>query len=164
MFNADLSGLNRLIAQLEQRSLDYQNAIDEAVKYAQQTIKARVKLGQLTDGSYRVSNNPFGGSRYSERQFRFRKSQSPSLPTGIHNLYVSGNLDRNFVIGSGTSPNKANKLYTRSLGFTNTMVSGKKITYAELAQIQEAKTGIGFQLSPSQLIRVMARFKQVARL
>ena len=162
MFTVDLSGLNRLIAQLEQRSVDYQNAIDEAVKYAQQTIKARVKLGQLVDGGYRTSNNPYGGSRYSERQYRFRKAKGK--PTGSHNLYVDGNLHNNFVITNGVSINKANKLYSRSLGFTNTLIKGKSITYADLANIQEAKTGIGFQLSPSQLVRVMARFKQVARL
>jgi len=76
MFTADLSGLNRLIAQLEQRSLDYQEAIDSAVKLAQQTILNRVKLGQLVDGGYRVSNNPYNGSRYSRRQFKARIGKS----------------------------------------------------------------------------------------
>ena len=160
MFTADLSGLNRLIAQLEQRSFDYQVAIDEAVKLAQQTILNRVKLGQLVDGSYRVSNNTYGGSRYSRRQFNARKGK----PTNTHNLYFSGNLHRNFVIDKGMPLNKGNRLFTRTLGFTNNLVKDRTITYSELAQIQEDKTGIGFQLSPSQLIRVMARFKQVARL
>lgn len=161
-FTVDLSGLNRLIAQLEQRSLDYQIAIDEATKYAQKTIRARVKLGQLVDGSYRVSNNPYGGSRYSERQFKFRNKRG--LTTNTHTLYVNGNLDRNFVINNGVPMSKGNKLFTRSLGFTNTLIKGKSITYADLANIQESKTGIGFQLSPAQLTRVMSRFKQVARL
>jgi hypothetical protein len=162
MFTADLSGLNRLIAQLEQRSLDYQVAIDEATKFAQQTILNRVKLGQLVDGGYRVSNNPYNGSRYSRRQFNARKGVP--LPTNSHNLYFSGTLHKNFVINNNMPLNKGNRLFTRTLGFTNNLVKDRTITYAELAQIQENKTGVGFQLSPSQLIRVMARFKQVARL
>lgn len=161
MFNADLSGLNRLISQLEQRSLDYQEAIDSAVKLAQTTILNRVKLGQLVDGGYRVSNNPYNGSRYSRRQFKARVGKAP---TNTHNLYFSGDLHRNFVIDNNMPLNKGNKLFTRSLGFTNSLVKDRTITYAELARIQENKTGIGFQLSPSQLIRVIARFKQVARL
>lgn len=158
MFNADLSGLNRLIAQLEQRSLDYQVALDSAVDLAKTTILNRVQLGQLVDGGYRTSSNPYGGSRYSERQFKARNKRG--LSTKQHNLNFSGNLHRNFVIDKRDSKT----LFVRNLGFTSRIVTGKTITYAELAQIQEAKTGIGFQLSPSQLVRVMARFKQVARL
>ena len=158
MFTADLSGLNRLIAQLEQRKLDYQVAMDDAVTLARTTILNRVQLGQLVDGGYRVSNNPYQGSRYSERQFKARNKRG--LSTKQHNLSFSGNLYRNFVIDRRGS----NNLFVRNLGFTSRVVTGKTITYAELAQIQEAKTGIGFQLSPSQLVRVMARFKQVARL
>lgn len=162
MFTADLSGLNRLISQLEQRKLDYQVALDDAVDLARTTILNRVKLGQLVDGGYRVSNNPYQGSRYSERQFRFRKKRS--LPTSAHTLYVTGDLFNNFVVDKRVPVASTSNLFVRTLGFTNRNVRGKQITYSDLAQIQEAKTGIGFQLSPSQLIRVMARFKQVARL
>lgn len=163
MFTADLSGLNRLIAQLEQRKLDYQVALDEAVSLARETILNRVKNGQLVDGTYRTSNSlfrriPFREGRYSERQFKARTKRGLSIKQ--HDLYFTGNLYRNFVIDKRSS----NTLFVRNLGFTSRVVVGKTITYAELAQIQENKTGIGFQLSPSQLIRVMARFKQVARL
>lgn len=162
MFTADLSGLNRLIEQLEQRKLDYQVALDDAVELARTTILNRVKLGQLVDGGYRVSNNPYGGSRYSERQFNHRKKRG--LPTSVHNLYATGELFNNFVIDKRQTASRNTTLFVRTLGFTNRIVRGKSITYSDLAQIQENKTGIGFQLSPSQLIRVMARFKQVARL
>ena len=162
MFTADLSGLSRLIAQLEQRSVDYQIALDSAVDLAQSTILNRVRLGQLVDGSYRVSNTAFNGSRYSERQYKYRSKAGK--PTGIHTLYVDGNLHKNFVVDKGQTIGKNNRLFVRKLGFTNNQVPNKDINYGELAAIQERKTGIGFQLSPSQLIRVMARFKQVARL
>jgi hypothetical protein len=131
--------------------------MDEAVYLARRTILNRVQLGQLVDGGYRVSNNPYQGSRYSRRQFNARNGKAP---TKIHTLNFSGNLHNNFVIDKRDSKT----LFVRNLGFTSRIVIGKTITYAELAQIQENKTGIGFQLSPSQLIRVMARFKQVARL
>jgi hypothetical protein len=122
-----------------------------------------VKLGQLVDGSFRTSNNPFRKvpfvqGRYSRRQFFARNARGLSVKQ--HNLYFSGNLHRNLIIDRRNS----NMLFVRTLVFTSRIVTGKTITYAELAQIQENKTGIGFQLSPSQLIRVMARFKQVARL
>jgi hypothetical protein len=73
-------------------------------------------------------------------------------------------LHKNFIIKKTKSINKKNLTFARTIEFTNYKVRGKDITYADLAKIQEAKTGIGFQLSPSQLVRVMARFKQVARL
>ena len=164
MFNVDLSGLNRLIAKLEQRSLNYQVALDEAVKFAQTTILNRVKLGQLVDGGYRVSNNPYQGSRYSRRQFNTRRNNSTPLTTNTHTLSFTGGLYRNFVIDNRLAPNKKNKLFVRSLGFTNNPVPNKNITYSQLAQIQEDKTGVGFQLSPSQLVRVVAKFKQSAGL
>lgn len=163
MFTADLSGLNRLIAQLEQRKLDYQVALDSAVDLAKSTILNRVNLGQLVDGSFRTSSNPFRKvpfvqGRYSRRQFFARNKAGLSVKQ--HNLNFTGKLHKNFVIDKRDSKT----LFVRNLGFTSRIVTGKTITYAELAQIQEDKTGIGFQLSPSQLIRVMARFKQVARL
>jgi len=158
MFTVDLSGLNRLIIQLEQRKLKYQVALDDAVELAKKTILNRVQLGQLVDGGYRVSKKPFGGSRYSERQFIARTKEG--LSTKQHNLNFSGNLHKNFVIDKRDSKT----LFVRNLGFTSRIVVRKRITYAELASIQEKNTGIGFQLSPSQMIRVMARFKQVAGL
>lgn len=165
MFTLDVSGIERLILQLEKRSEDYQAAVDSAVELAHETILNRVKLGQLSDGSYRVSNSiPLDG-RYSERQAKARRNyKGGARPTGIHNLYLSGGLFKNFVIKKEKSVSKNNLKYSRTIGFTNDKVQGKDITYAQLAKIQETKTGIGFQLSPSQLVRVMARFKQVARL
>lgn len=162
MFTVDLGGLQNLIAQLENRSLAYQLAIDNAVEFARTTILNRVKLGQTVDGAYRVSKRPYNGSRYSRRQFNFRKDKA--LPTSSHNLFVTGELHKNFVISNSQAINKGNKLFVRSIGFTSSPVQGKNITYAQLANIQEKNTGIGFQLSPSQMIRVMARFKQVAGL
>ena len=162
MFTVDLSGLNRLIAQLEQRKLDYQVALDDAVDLARTTILNRVKLGQLVDGGYRVSNNPYNGSRYGERQFNYRKKRG--LPTSSHNLFVTGELFNNFVMDRRQAIAKTNNLFVRTVGFTNRFVRGKAITYSDLAQIHENNTGVGFQLSPSQLTRVIARFKQVAKL
>jgi hypothetical protein len=164
MFTVDLGGLERLIAQLENRSLAYQSAIDNAVEFARTTILNRVKLGQTVDGTYRVSKRPYDGSRYSRRQFNFRKNNSRPLPTSSHNLFVTGALHKNFVISNSQTINKGNKSFVRQIGFTSSPVQGKNITYAQLANIQERNTGIGFQLSPSQMIRVMARFKQVAGL
>lgn len=167
MFTLDVSGIERLILQLEKRSEDYQAAVDSAVEFARETILNRVKLGQLSDGSYRVSNSRPLDGRYSERQAKARRNyEGGARPTGIHNLYLSGNLHKNFIIKKTKSINKKNLTFARTIEFTNINVAGAKgrITYADLAKIQETKTGIGFQLSPSQLVRVMARFKQVARL
>jgi len=165
MFTIDIRGIDRLIAQLEKRAEDYQVAVESATELARDTILRRVKLGQLTDGSYRVSNSfPLEG-RYSQRQAKARRNyKGGALPIGTHNLYMSGNLHRNFIIKKTQSINKKNLVFSRTLEFTNYSVAGSKnrLTYAELAQIQEQNTGIGFQLSPSQFTRVMARFKQVA--
>ena len=165
MFTLDVSGIERLILQLEKRSEDYQVAVDSAVELARETILNRVKIGQLTDGTYRVSNSSPLDGRYSKSHARARrKYKDGARPTGIHNLFLSGNLHKNFIIKKTKSINKKNLTFARTIEFTNYKVQGKGITYAELAEIQEAKTGIGFQLSPSQLVRVMAKFKQVARL
>lgn len=167
MFTLDVSGIERLIIQLEKRSEDYQVAVDSAVELAQETILRRVKIGQLSDGSYRVSNSSPLDGRYSESHAKKRRNyKDGARPTGIHNLFLSGGLHKNFVIKKTKSVNKKNLTFARTLEFTNFKVAGAKgrISYAELAAIQEKNTGIGFQLSPSQLVRVMARFKQVARL
>lgn len=162
MFTLDVSGIDRLILQLEKRSEDYQVAVDSAVELAHETILKRVKIGQLTDGSYRVSNSSPLDGRYSESWGKKRTRAGKSVKT--HNLSFTGALHLNFVIKKEKSISKNNLKYSRTIGFTNDKVQGKDITYAQLAEIQEAKTGIRFQLSPSQLVRVMARFKQVARL
>jgi hypothetical protein len=162
MFTLDVSGIERLILQLEKRSEDYQVAVDSAVELAQETILRRVKLGQLSDGSYRVSNSSPLDGRYSDSWGSKRRIKPLSVNT--HTLFFNGDLHKNFIIKKTKSVNKKNLTFARTIEFTNRQVRGKKITYAELAAIQEAKTGIGFQLSPSQLVRVMARFKQVARL
>lgn len=162
MFTLDVSGINNLILKLEKRSEDYQLAVDSAVELAYETIKNRVKLGQLTDGSYRVSNSSPLNGRYSKSWGDKRARSGKSVKT--HNLSFTGALHSNFVINERKSISKNNIKYSRSIGFTNEKVQGRDITYAQLAKIQESKTGVGFQLSPSQLVRVMARFKQVARL
>lgn len=161
MFTIDVRGIDRLVAQLEQRKEDYQVAVDEAAKFARDTIINRARLGQLVDGSYRETRSLKRIGRYSQRQGRFRRSVG--IPTGVQTLSVTGALYRNFVVQNGRSINRKNPIFERTVGFTNQDVVGRNISYSELADIHE-QNGVTFQLSPSQFIRVMARFKQVARL
>lgn len=161
MFTIDVRGIDRLILQLEQRKEDYQVAVDEAAKFARDTIINRAKLGQLVDGSYRDTRSLRRIGRYSQRQGRFRRKTG--LAVGVQTLNVTGNLYNNFIVQNGRSINKRNPIFERTVGFTNKNVTDREITYSELADIHE-RNGVTFQLSPSQLIRVMARFKQVARL
>lgn len=165
MFTIDIRGIDRLIAQLEKRAEDYQVAVESATELARETILLRVYNGQLTEGGFgnmrmTKSNPPL--DRYSQRWGKQRKKKG--LSTKTHNLSYTGGLYRNFIIKKTKSINKKNLVFSRTLEFTNYRVAGSNITYAQLAKIQEDYTGIGFQLSPSQFTRVMARFKQVARL
>ena len=161
MFTIDVRGIDRLIAQLEQRKEDYQVAADSAIELARETIINRAKLGQLVDGSYRETRSIKRIGRYSERQGKFRRKIG--LPTGVQTLSVTGRLYNNFIVKRTKSVNKKNIQFERTLEFTNRSVVGRDISYSELADIHE-RNGVTFQLSPSQFIRVMARFKQVARL
>lgn len=168
MLNIDVRGIDRIILKLEQRLLDYQNAVDVATDFARDTIIRRAKLGQLTDGSYMTSTNPYRGSRYARTQYIRRRRNSPSLSTLTHNLSFTGNLHKNFVVKRTKSINKKNITFSRTIEFNNTLVAGRRgrsysLTYAQLATIHEAK-GRMFSLSPSQMQRVIAKFKQTARL
>lgn len=167
MFTLDVSGIERLIIQLEKRSEDYQFAVDSAVQYARKTILNRVKLGQLAEGgfgNYRMTRSTPPLGRYSKSWGNTRKKEG--LSTNTHDLFFTGRLHKNFIIKKTKSVNKKNLTFSRSLEFTNYKVAGAKgrITYAELAAIQEAKTGIGFQLTQTQAVKTMEVFKRAARL
>jgi hypothetical protein len=166
MFTLDVSGIERLILQLEKRSEDYQFAVDSAAKYAHETILRRVKLGQLADGfgNYRMTKSTPTAGKYSKRWGNTRKKAG--LSTNTHDLYFTGRLHKNFIIKKTKSVNKKNLTFSRTLEFTNYKVAGAKgrITYAELAAIQEINSGIGFQLSKTQLQNTIDVFKRAARL
>lgn len=165
MFTIDVRGIDRLIAQLEQRKEDYQVAADSAIELARETILLRVYNGQLAEGgfnNYRDTKSIKRIGRYSKRWGNERKAGG--LSTQTHNLSYTGRLYNNFIVKRTKSVNKKNIQFERTLEFTNRTVYKSKITYAQLADIQENYSGIGFQLTPTQFSRVMARFKQVARL
>jgi hypothetical protein len=168
MFTLDVRGIERLILQLEKRSEDYQFAVDSAAKYAHQTILRRVELGQLAEGfgNYRMTKSTPTVGKYSKRWGNVRKKAG--LSTNTHDLFFTGRLHKNFIIKKTKSVNKKNLTFSRTLEFTNYKVPRKKITYAELAAIQEditkKGTGIGFQLSKTQLQNTIDVFKRAARL
>jgi hypothetical protein len=160
MFTIQIQGIQSLKIKLESKQVSYKIAADLAIDFAHETILNRVKAGQKVDGAYRTTNAERRIGRYSQRQAKFRSGFG--LSTATHNLKVEGNLFDNFKKTVGRySPSKT---YSRSLYFTrkNVIRPNRKyeISYKRLAEIQEAKTGEGFNLSPSQMLRVRQIFKQ----
>lgn len=157
MISVELKGIDSIIAKLEYRTVQYQEAVDDAIEFARDTILKRVEMGQLVDGTYRTTQSKDRIDRYSESWGLQRRKEGKS--TRVHNLKMDGSLYNNFVVGRKMVINKRNVRFNRTLLFTNKLIPNKTITYAELAQIQESKTGVGFALSPTQYSKMMSRLK-----
>ena len=156
MLQIDIEGILKLQRRLEAKTLLYKEAIDDAIDYSREIILARVESGHNTDGTFRNTNTDKARvGRYSEWQGEYRKARG--LSVNKHNLKVDGDLFDNFKRTIGRSD--LNKTYKRSLYFSRRTVNNRKITYKELADIQEKARKVAFKLSRNQARLVSERFK-----
>lgn len=161
----DSKGIDRMIFKLEKRFESYTEAVDDTMDYARELILARVESGNMANGQFRVSKAKRKFGRYS---FDFGKYERKpeGLPTNKVTLKFSGRMFKNFLISKGGRVNVKNRLFKRSLFFSNNKAirpngTTSNITYRELAEVHDkAFEGSNYNMSMAQGKQVLKYFKQ----
>ncbi len=162
--NIDEKSIDRFIFKLEKRIESYTEAVDSTMDFAREIILARVETGNMSDGRFRVSKSKKKFGRYESSYGKYQRKPA-GLPTSKVTLKFTGNMFKNFLINKGSRINVKNRLYRRSLYFSNNKAvrangTRSTLSYRELADVHDEKFGgLNYNASMAQGKQILNYFK-----
>jgi hypothetical protein len=164
--NVDSKGIDRLIFKLEKRVESYTEAVDDTMDEARRIVIDRLRKGKMTNGKLRRSPAKVKRGKYSFDYGKYDREKKAQLTTSIVTLEYSGAMFKNFLINKGSRVNLRNRLFKRSLYFSNNYgfkANGKrsKYTFRQIAEFHDATFGSpNYNLNEVEARAVLRYFKR----